>query len=150
VIVEIIDIRSRLDSDEVRQVIAASNSIEYPPSQREAETDKILAGYRRRTDELLLGAQSNGQLIGFMGLRWRGSHEATIRHIAVRRDFRNKGVGRRLVLFAMEHFELRSLEAETHLGAVEFYQRLGFSVTSLGEKYPGTERFLCRLDAPAP
>jgi hypothetical protein len=34
------------------------------------------------------------------------------------------------------------------LTAVDFYRRLGFAVDSLGEKYPGTEWFLCRWTAP--
>ena len=33
--------------------------------------------------------------------------------------------------------------AETDKDAVDFYRKLGFSVTSLGEKYPGVERFHC-------
>ena len=29
--------------------------------------------------------------------------------------------------------------------AVEFYKKIGFQVKSLGEKYPGVERFCCYL-----
>ena len=32
--------------------------------------------------------------------------------------------------------------------AVEFYRKLGFSIESLGEKYPGVERFRCTLQRP--
>ncbi len=35
------------------------------------------------------------------------------------------------------------VEAETHVGAVGFYEACGFEVESLGELYPGTERFRC-------
>jgi len=148
VLLEIVDIRGRLESGEVRRVVDASYSIEYPASQRETQTDKILSGYRQRTDDRLFGALSEGQLVGFVGLRRRHPQEATIRHIAVRPEFRGKGVGRQLVTSVIEDLELRSVVAETHPGAVEFYQRIGFSATSLGEKYPGVERFLCRWEAP--
>jgi ribosomal protein S18 acetylase RimI-like enzyme len=36
--------------------------------------------------------------------------------------------------------------AETDNEAVEFYRATGFRVTSLGEKYPGVERYRARLD----
>jgi len=37
------------------------------------------------------------------------------------------------------------ITAETVRDAVKFYWSSGFKVTSLGEKYPGVERFLCEL-----
>ena len=35
------------------------------------------------------------------------------------------------------------IEAETDADAVGFYEQVGFTVTSLGESYPGVERFRC-------
>ena len=40
---------------------------------------------------------------------------------------------------------LKQLTAETDADAVGFYQRCGFEVESLGELYPGAERFRCTL-----
>jgi len=40
--------------------------------------------------------------------------------------------------------EYTSIVAETDHEAVDFYRRYGFFITSLGEKYPGVERFLCQ------
>lgn len=42
--------------------------------------------------------------------------------------------------------QLMYLEAETDDEAVEFYKKIGFQVKSLGEKYPGVERFYCYLE----
>lgn len=42
--------------------------------------------------------------------------------------------------------QLTYLEAETDDEAVEFYKRIGFQVRTLGEKYPGVERFHCYLE----
>lgn len=39
-----------------------------------------------------------------------------------------------------------SIVAETDDEAVDFYRRYGFFITSLGEKYPGVERFLCQYN----
>jgi len=39
-----------------------------------------------------------------------------------------------------------SIVAETDYEAVDFYRRYGFVITSLGEKYPGVERFLCQYN----
>ncbi|HPH97803.1 MAG TPA: hypothetical protein PKW33_16525 [Anaerolineaceae bacterium] len=38
---------------------------------------------------------------------------------------------------------LAKLSAETDCEAVDFYRRCGFQMESLGEKYPGMERFRC-------
>ncbi|MDP2859713.1 MAG: hypothetical protein Q8P50_17310 [Bacillota bacterium] len=43
----------------------------------------------------------------------------------------------------------RRLYAETDGEAVGLYVKCGFRIESLGEKYPGVERFLCTLEAPA-
>lgn len=37
------------------------------------------------------------------------------------------------------------IRAETDKDAVGFYKKNGFTITSLGEKYPGVERFDCTL-----
>ncbi|ETE89388.1 acetyltransferase [Bacillus thuringiensis serovar aizawai str. Leapi01] len=43
-------------------------------------------------------------------------------------------------------YQLTYIEAETDDEAVEFYKRIGFQVKSLGEKYPGIERFHCYME----
>lgn len=66
-----------------------------------------------------------------------------LRAIAVDADQRLGGIGRRLVQEAIARSGAQIVTAETDSDAVDFYSRLGFSVTSLGEKYPGVERFVC-------
>lgn len=44
-----------------------------------------------------------------------------------------------------EKRESETLCVETDQEAVGFYQSLGFNIKSLGEKYPGVERFWCCL-----
>jgi hypothetical protein len=43
----------------------------------------------------------------------------------------------------MAEYNIRELVAETDIDSVNFYLKTGFSVESLGEKYPGRERFRC-------
>jgi ribosomal protein S18 acetylase RimI-like enzyme len=63
--------------------------------------------------------------------------------MAVDAGERNRGVGKELVLAAMASVPCILFVAETDPDAVGFYERCGFTIISLGEKYPGVERFAC-------
>lgn len=66
--------------------------------------------------------------------------------IGVASDDRRRGWGRALIAALPEQLlGLEGLNAETDAEAVGFYRALGFTVMSLGEQYPGVERFTCRL-----
>ncbi|KQY46427.1 GNAT family N-acetyltransferase [Cellulomonas sp. Root137] len=65
-----------------------------------------------------------------------------LRAMAVAEPFRGRGFGRALVDEVTEQLGLEALEAETDADSVGFYRSCGVSVESLGEKYPGVERFL--------
>lgn len=82
--------------------------------------------------------------LGIVGFKGQGV-SGEILHIAVDKHKRNCGIGRSMIdeLLLLEN--LTELTAETDRDAVEFYRRYGFEIQSLGEKYPGVERFHCRL-----
>jgi hypothetical protein len=61
---------------------------------------------------------------------------------------RHEGIGREMVEHARPAYGKRSLTAETDHEAVGFYERCGFAIQSLGELYPGVERFQCTLGEP--
>lgn len=86
-----------------------------------------------------------GQALGLVGVRRVGDAAAEILHIAVDAGTRQQGIGRRMIDELLRVEALSELVAETDQDAVGFYRRCGFVVKSLGEKYPGTERFLCSL-----
>jgi len=69
-----------------------------------------------------------------------------IRHIAVEPSVRKQGIGQHMVVWLLRERQFSHLLAETDHEAVGFYERCGFRVTSVGEVYPGTERFVCELD----
>jgi ribosomal protein S18 acetylase RimI-like enzyme len=86
------------------------------------------------------------ELVGVVGSLRIHPGLAEILHMAVDAPYRGKGWGR----MAIQHLRTDVypdvwLMAETDRDAVGFYAQLGFHVTSLGEKYPGRERFQCVL-----
>ncbi|HGH7182766.1 N-acetyltransferase [Bacillus cereus] len=79
-----------------------------------------------------------------IGIAIIGANKARICHIAVAPQYRHKGIALRMIRKIIVMHQLTYVEAETDKEAVEFYKKIGFQVKSLGEKYPGIERFhLC-------
>lgn len=100
--------------------------------------------YRNDSATALLGAHLDGDLVGVLGYAVSDA-AVTVLHIATAADRRRTGVGVAL-LGALRRAVPSGLPivAETDRDGVEFYAAIGFAVTSLGEKYPGVERFSVR------
>jgi len=81
-----------------------------------------------------------------IGIEIIGTNKARICHIAVVPQYRHKGIALQMIKEVVRMHQLTYLEAETDDEAVEFYKKIGFQVKSLGEKYPGIERFYCYLE----
>lgn len=113
--------------------------------QIEAKVDAIVARYGCDPSWTLLGYESGAVPIGCIGLFLAGAGEAVIGHIAVAPAYRLRGIGRSLVDDALRRFELSALTAKTDATAVGFHRSCGFEIRSLGELYPGVERFRCEL-----
>jgi len=101
--------------------------------------------YRSQPDRELYGTFSEGRLTGLIGLI-HGESETELKHIAMRPEYRNMGYGSQLIRTALEVKKNKILYAETDHDAVGFYKKNGFKISSLGEKYPGVERFRCVYD----
>lgn len=98
-----------------------------------------------------LVAVEQAQIVGCLCLsKAGGAPDAVIEAIAVDPSRQGHGIGRRLVEYAVTEHLAASLQAETDHASVGFYRRLGFQVTSLGEKYPGVERFICCIQIQDP
>jgi GNAT superfamily N-acetyltransferase len=91
----------------------------------------------------LVGAYDGDHLVGVLGFR-AGSTRLVMKHLATRPSLRNCQVGRSLVEWLATRCPDHPIVAKTD--SVGFYRRLGFSVSTLGEKYPGVERFAVRRD----
>jgi len=82
-------------------------------------------------------------IIGCIGLQLSFPGSAIIQAIAIAPTYRGQGIGSRLLWQSIETFSLTHLVVETGRDAIEFYRMCRFTISSLGEKYPATERFLC-------
>ncbi|WP_324728006.1 GNAT family N-acetyltransferase [Lysinibacillus fusiformis] len=96
----------------------------------------------------LYGYYMDQELVGCLGIELVDAHQCVIKHIAVSPVHRGKGIGGEMVQFINHHHSFSSIYAETDRDAVVFYKNIGFHITSLGEKYPGVERFACLLTGP--
>jgi ribosomal protein S18 acetylase RimI-like enzyme len=139
-----VDLTPRLDEPALRALL---------------EIDGLATRVRRRGTRLLgmvveeswqAQGVAPGTPVACIGLRPMGRGGAEITALAVLPDWRRQGLARSLVYGACAQLDLRVLEAETDGDAVGFYRAAGFSVQSLGERYPGVERFGCRLELPPP
>ena len=137
------EIGDRKDTADVMQAFLA---LDYPPDMADAKVAQASALYDTNPRARLYGIEMNEELIGIVGLIGAGEAHLVVRHIAVLEQFRGQGVGSEMIGAVQSGFSPESLTAETDRHAVGFYRRLGFRVKSLGEKYPGVERFLCTLD----
>lgn len=131
------DLSGRLDDPVIRDLVAPSV---YPDPVRLA---RAIERYRPGHGRTLLGWESDGMLAGCIGFERTGPGEATVWNIAVRPDYRRRGAGRAMLDYLRNEMGYARLELETDGNAVEFYRACGFDVTSLGELWPGTERFRC-------
>ncbi|MED4907461.1 GNAT family N-acetyltransferase [Brevibacillus centrosporus] len=66
-----------------------------------------------------------------------------LQHIAVRAASREHGYGSQLIDLLIQKYKSKVIAAKTDQEAFGFYRKYGFQIKSLGEKYPGVERFLC-------
>ncbi len=140
--VQMFDLKPRVDSMEFRALLT---ELHYRPEP--AKLERELENYRSRPDYRAFGCERNGRLAAFAGLHIRQDKEIEVRHLIVDAEFRGRGLGSALLNKLRTAFPQYSFTAETDRDAFEFYRRCGFEVSSLGEKYPGVERFLCRLPA---
>lgn len=103
--------------------------------------DQIAEQYRRDPESAVLRASIAGDAVGMVGYTTRGT-DLVILHIATRVDVRRAGIGRRMLCAVRDaqpgH---QRLVAETDSEAVGFYIANGFVAESLGDKYPGVQRF---------
>ncbi|MGE6539177.1 GNAT family N-acetyltransferase [Bacillus luti] len=81
-----------------------------------------------------------------IGIEVIGGSKVRICHIAVMPKYRHRGIALRMINEIVRVHQLTYIEAETDDEAVEFYKKSGFEIKSLGEKYPGIERFHCYLE----
>jgi N-acetylglutamate synthase-like GNAT family acetyltransferase len=140
-----LDLASRVDTPAVQALLASC--VGRPTQER---MRALSERYRSDPTWHLWGVAVEQEAVACLGLEIAAPQCAVIRCIAVATAFRRQRVGRRLLNTCVQRFSLQTIEAETDAEAVGFYRHCGFLVTSLGELYPGVERFRCVLQPHRP
>ncbi|ENB9401969.1 GNAT family N-acetyltransferase [Bacillus sp. CD3-5] len=117
------------------------NVLQYAVGPSETSLKKAVLFYGRNKGDFYKFEEQ-----ACIGIEIIGANKAEICHIAVAPKYRYKGIALQMIKEVVRIHQLTYLEAETDDEAVEFYKKIGFQVKSLGEKYPGIERFYCYLE----
>lgn len=131
------------DKIQVKQILVDAI---HPELTYESErVNKVYESYITNHRQQLYVWMENERVVGVIGIEKIGSGIYEIKHIATKRGKRGRGIGRKMIDQLIKVKKAEKLFAETDQDAVAFYRRCGFTVQSLGEKYPSVERFQCRL-----
>lgn len=104
-----------------------------------------LNGIKNRNDIKIIEYTVNREIVGSLVIKTI-EDTAEIIAIATKSNKRKMGIGTAMISAYVENNKnIRILTAETDWEAVDFYKNYGFNILSLGEKYPGVERFHCTL-----
>jgi len=111
----------------------------------EKNVEKEFELYMHSPVRELYGYDLEDEIVGCIGIEFLSPNRCEIKHIAVSQTHRGVSIGSKMISFIWEKYSLSFMFAETDKDAVNFYKNYGFKITSLGEKYPGVERFQCIL-----
>ncbi|NQX65077.1 GNAT family N-acetyltransferase [Paenibacillus alba] len=136
----LVDVKSRIQEDGIQELLSYSV---FPDPDRLEQT---IQQYKEDLNLWLYGYESEGILVGIIGFRINDDQEMTITHLAVEPESRGVGFGRGIILEIIEDMHPLRIVAETDEETVQFYRNIGFVIRSLGEKYPGVERFMCTYE----
>lgn len=93
----------------------------------------------------IYGEVIHNRLAGLIGIVSYSEEAVELKHIAIEPQYRGQGLGTKLIYEYIHSYHPSQISAETDQDAVGFYSKIGFEIHSLGEKYPGVERFNCIL-----
>ncbi|WP_163253677.1 GNAT family N-acetyltransferase [Bacillus tropicus] len=117
------------------------NVLQYAVGPSETSLKKAVLFYERNKATLHRYEEK-----ACIGIEIIGAKKARICHIAAVPQYRHNGMAVQMIKEVVRMYQLTYIEAETDDEAVEFYKNIGFQIKSLGEKYPGIERFHCYLE----
>ncbi|QYR19324.1 GNAT family N-acetyltransferase [Paenibacillus sp. sptzw28] len=132
-----INLKEFKDRSEVKRLIAQCM---WPDDER---IEKELNKYMESDSRELLGYINNNELVGLIGVVYESIEKVELKHIAVKAGYRGNGIGSYMLNEFIQTRKTVRIKAETDKDAVGFYRKFGFAIMSLGEKYPGVERFEC-------
>jgi N-acetylglutamate synthase-like GNAT family acetyltransferase len=119
--------------------------LSYATSEKNIERE--YKQYIQSPARQLYGYDFENTVVGCIGVEFSSPKCCEIKHIAVSPNHRGEGIGSKMINFIWDQYSLSFMSAETDRDAVNFYKNYGFKIKSLGEKYPGVERFQCILES---
>jgi len=132
----LISLKDKLDDPSIRELVGYA--VFPDPEQVRLAMESYAADNRH-----LMGLSLDGEVIGVLGYETLPDGVVRICHIAVDPEFREMGYGRGMLLELIDLIKPAAIVAETDDDAVDFYRNIGFEIVSLGEKFPGVERYMC-------
>ncbi len=135
-----IDLKSRIKEKEIQELIIYSV---FPDPKK---IEMTINQYIMDESHHLYGIEVEDEVIGIIGFITDSENHLEIKHIAVKPVYRSTGYGRGLILEVITLMNPDIIIAETDEEAVEFYRNIGFIIRSLGERFPGIERFQCTYE----
>lgn len=116
------------------------------PAPEPEELEQIVEEYRTNPSCRIYALAYEDEWIGIIGYEKQGNGVIEIRHISVHPGMRGSGFGRGLILelIGVEEDAKELYAVTTDEIAVDFFRNIGFTIESIGELYPGIERFRCR------
>jgi ribosomal protein S18 acetylase RimI-like enzyme len=133
----LIPVKQRITEESIQELLTYAI---FPDPERIENEIKL---YQSEPALELYGHEEDDEILGVVGFIMHPNQTLELKHIAVKPEERSKGYGRGLILQLLELKQPAIIEAETDEDSVDFYRNVGFSIVSLGEKYPGVERFKC-------
>ncbi|HEY2495236.1 MAG TPA: GNAT family N-acetyltransferase [Paenibacillus sp.] len=137
----LINVKSYIHKLEVTELLS------YAVFPDDKSLKAVIDRYEGSESLRLYGFEDEELLVGLIGYEMDDERIITIHHIAVLPENRMKGYGRGMMFELLAAQKPAQIIVETDEVAVDFYRNIGFVVYSLGEIYPGIERFRCVYDA---
>lgn len=121
--------------DDVKEVAGIEKEIFSTPWSEKSFADSISSN-----DNIYVVAKEEGKIIGYVGI-WIVADEGQINNVAVRKEFRNKGVCGKLLEFAMDKAKEKKVSAFTlevragNAAAIHLYEKIGFVNSGTRKNY---------------
>lgn len=121
----------KMEPEDICQVVEIEKNTFSMPWSQASFTDTL-----NREDTLYLVAEKDGEILGYCGL-WQSLDEGEIPNVAVKEDYRRRGVGKALLQALFLQGEKRGIRAYTlevragNNGALRLYERLGFEAVGI-------------------
>lgn len=120
------------DYNNQEEIITLLAECMYPDVER---VKREYERYRNDQNRILLGRIEGKNLVGIIGVIWLTENEVELKHISIKASKRRQGLGKKLIYEFIKENQIKRIEVETDKNSVNFYKKIGFKITSLGEKY---------------